>query len=86
MFNKSLVTNRLIYFPLITEAVNECNMENKCLEIGIVVLPSFPSDKSYSTFKAWLKYCTETWEDFLDAGPSFPPFPLNSNHCLTLSP
>lgn len=36
MLNKSLLTNRLISFPLTSEVVKEFNMENKCLEIGSV--------------------------------------------------
>lgn len=36
MLNKSLLSNRLISFPLTSEVVKEFNMENKCLEIGLV--------------------------------------------------
>lgn len=47
-------------------------MKNQCLEIGIVLLPFFyPLIKSYSTVKAWLKFCI-IWEVFLGAGPFLP--------------
>lgn len=52
MFNKSLLSNRLVSFPFIPGVVKEFNMENKCLEIGIIFVHSFPPIISNTTFKA----------------------------------
>lgn len=89
MLNKSLLT-LLISFPLILEVVIEFDMENNCLETGILI-NSFPCMKSYSTPKALLKCCIP-WEAFISGGSPSPPhsrtdmlFPLRSHNCLNLS-